>query len=54
MEKFKVKVRYDYGHFGTLGEIQVESRTEKAARTKALKIARKRMRQEKMERAELQ
>jgi hypothetical protein len=53
MEKFKVKVRYDYGHFGTLGEVQVESRTEKAAKTKALKIARKRMRQEKMKMVEL-
>lgn len=51
MKRHRVKVKYNYGGFSTLGSIIIDARTEKSAKTKALKIARKRVRQEKMEAA---
>lgn len=44
MKKHKIKIRYDYGGFQTQGDIVVESRSEQAAKTKALKTLRKELR----------
>lgn len=53
MAKHKVPIKYNHGHFNTQGVIEVEARGIKSAKTKALKLAKIRAKEDKFQYAEL-
>lgn len=48
-KKFRIGLKYNHGHFDTKAELVVSAKGEKSAKTKALKLAKIRAKEDKME-----